>query len=350
MTKIKVIEAKNTAEWDSVLSQVGEYDTYHCADYHLLAESLGEGTPVLLAYNEGDRCAALPLLLRNIPSAKSLIGSPWRDATSVYGYPGVITSCSSEDPQFAASFQWALREKLNELNVVSVFSRLHPVIDTSWLLRGMAQIANHGDTIWINLTETEEDQMASTRTDHRRHLRHAAKVGMNFRNDPEFLGMDDFKAMYFETMKRNNASPYYYFSDLYFETLRTRLASTTRLFFAELNGRPVSATIIFITGKYLQYHLNGTPTEYMNLGCSRYILNEIRKWGKRNGYNWMNLGGGVSSQVDSLFQFKSGFSKIRRPFQSVRMILNSDVYADLSRAHESRRGECAVEYFPEYRR
>ena len=79
---IKVISEEN--EWRNVLNGIS-HDWYHTWDYHQIAQKNEEGTPVLFHLTIDNESIAFPLLLRDIDTQ-------WRDATSVYGYPGFFFS------------------------------------------------------------------------------------------------------------------------------------------------------------------------------------------------------------------------------------------------------------------
>ena len=79
----------------------------------------------------------------------------WRDATSVYGYSGPL--CSHKDIPRAVvdGFQRDLIAALQELQVVSVFSRLHPLLPAqTTLLDGLGDHQFDGVTVSINLSAT----------------------------------------------------------------------------------------------------------------------------------------------------------------------------------------------------
>ena len=71
-------------EWNALLENVDNYDFYHTYDYHMLSKRENE-TPILLKYIENDIIIGIPLLIR------SIIGTKYKDATSVYGYPGPVS-------------------------------------------------------------------------------------------------------------------------------------------------------------------------------------------------------------------------------------------------------------------
>jgi len=344
MKECGLVSANDTNAWNGLVTECFDSDTYHCVEYHRLAELQGEGESCLFYFRSQERLACFPLMLRQI-------GGGRMDATSVYGYPGVLTSVQQPDAAFAAEFQDAFLKSLQKQRVVTVFSRLHPMIKTGWLLAGMSQLENHGLTVWIDLTRSENDQMCAASQQHRRHLRKAQSHGLSFRPDLGYEHLELFIEMYEATMRRNKASAYYFFPPEYYQRLRSELAGSTRLFLAELQGKIVSATMVLATRRYIHFHLNGTPEEFLVYNCSRFLLNAIRQWATTNGYHWMNLGGGVGARADSLFQFKAGFSDLHIPFQTARIVVDTDAYSELMRQHpiSTKDESSGDDYFPRYR-
>ncbi len=133
-----VLQSSQEQEWNGVLAQVAQHDFYHLAEYHRLAEERGEGSAHLFAYHDGAYTIALPLLLRPVePSG----GEAWSDATSVYGYAGLLASHAGMPAAVVRSFQKGLKEALAARRVVTVFSRVHPLIPQRGMLAGLGEQA-----------------------------------------------------------------------------------------------------------------------------------------------------------------------------------------------------------------
>ena len=70
------------------------------------------------------------------------------------------------------------------------------------------------------------------------------------------------------------------------------------------------------------------------------------------GYKYLNLGGGKGSNEDSLFRFKSSFSKDFQTFKIWKHIVDQDIYEKLTL--QNLPGQAAViqekiSFFPAYR-
>jgi hypothetical protein len=96
--RYRLIPIDNKDEWNKTIKACGGYDTYHLSEYHKLAQQQGEGQPWLFSYSLGRYRASLPFLRRPISEVDGLEEFEQYDCTSVYGYPGVLTSISLNDP------------------------------------------------------------------------------------------------------------------------------------------------------------------------------------------------------------------------------------------------------------
>ena len=75
--------------------------------------------------------------------------------------------------------------------------------------------------------------------------------------------------------------------------------------------------------------LSGTRDSFFKLHPFKTILNFVRYWAKDRGNRVFHLGGGLGGKKDGLFEFKAGFSKIRHPFKTWRIIADEDRYENL---------------------
>lgn len=353
-----LITGNNIGEWIETLQRCGDHDIYHLPQYHLLAEKMGEGRPYLFCYQGYNNYAALPFLLRPIAEVRGLNHSKWNDITTVYGYPGVIATIKRSDREAAAfrrAFQEKLRQLFKQLDVISFFSRTNPLLPNEWLLDGFMEIRPLSKTVAIDLAQEEKQQLRGMGKTHRYHIRKARRQGLFVEEDKSFSRIDQFIRIYNETMKRNNADEKYYFPKKYYLDLKRNFGDSVKLYFAMRKDQLVSASVFFMNGQIIQFHLGCSPTKYLGLNGCKLILDEIRQWGSRNHFKWLHLGGGVGSSEDDLFRYKAGFSKVRLPFCIIQKIIDQDVYAELNNmrmkwAQGNNRTFSGTDFFPKYRK
>jgi hypothetical protein len=347
------VSASSEPDWLRALAACGDADSYHLPGYHRVEAARLGGRPWLFVYEDTYGVAALPFLLRDIP----VEGLPLqaRDATSVYGYPGLVTSVSlhsSESGAFRSSFTRSLSSALRDLGVVSLFVRQSPLNDTSWLLEGLGTAVRRGETVAVDLTLSEAEMLAQARKTHRASLRKAERSGLTFEEDVDLDGLDDFVRLYTETMDRNGAAPAYYFTREHYEGLKRELGSGLRCFHGVLDERIVASVLVLAAGSALHYHLGGSDAATLDIGPTRFVLDRVARWGRDHGYRRLHLGGGVNGREDSLFRFKAGFSRIRLAFCTVHVVADPEAYSTLTELRRRTRetsdsGPSA--FFPAYR-
>lgn len=357
VSTLDVIPATDTERWHKILDQADSFDFYHLPEYHWVAEQNGEGRGVLFIYREASQMAAWPFLLRPVETVAGLeqAGQGFHDATSVYGYLGPICSPGARnDTGFIDRFNIALQGTFKDLKLVSLFSRLHPLLKNVDLVRNMGTIVGLGQTVFIDLRQSPEAQMARYRKSHRYEVRKARQQGIRAYQDQDWVHFEDFVRLYTLTMKKVNADGRYYFDRCYFLRLREALGERLQLFVAQHDGMVCSAALFVHTGDMIQYHLAGNNLDYAKLAPSKLVLDEARLWGNRLGAHFLHLGGGVGSRKDSLFSFKAGFSPLRCKFFVWHHIVLPEVYFQLVDARrvwlaENGMSLASTDFFPLYR-
>jgi hypothetical protein len=342
----EIIPVDAGRRWRAALETVPEHDVYHTREYQAVENPLARGAPFLFAMGAFGETAVLPILVRAVREVPGLEASDARDGASAYGYPGALTSASEPSAPFRLAFQRMLSEALDELGLVSLFLRQSPLYETTWLFEGFGEVRCPGRTVLVDLRMPEEEIRGGMREAHRRSVRKTEQLDPVFRADPQMEGLDDFTAVYEETMRRNGATEAYFFDRTYFEELKGNLGVGAMLVHVDVGGTTASAALLLAHGKMLHYHLGGTRTDRLETGAARYLLDRVVWWGRSQGFHWYHLGGGVGGREDSLFQFKSGFSKLRPSYHIVSRIQDSDRYDELVNARRPPPGSA---FFPLYR-
>ena len=117
-----------------------------------------------------------------------------------------------------------------------------------------------------------------------------------------------------------------------------------KLLIAVKDNKVIAGAIFTLTDKIMQYHLAGTTEEYIRETPMKLILDEARLYGNGTSAENLHLGGGVGGHDDdSLFRFKSGFSKDFKQFSVWKYVVNQEVYDELSKDKE------VSDFFPLYR-
>lgn len=336
MYRFEVIDSENS-RWDSLIRLSAIYDFYQTRFYHKIDNSYT--SLMFIAENEND-FVALPLVLRPIAKTK------WSDLTSVYGYVGPISSRVNFDFEdgFRDFFQNSLKNYCKENNIVSIFSRMHPLLKHNDFLLNMGEVASINKTVVIDLKLPNGEQKRQYRKSTKSEINQCRRKGFNVEEATSVEDVEVFREIYIETMERVKASSDYYYSKEYFFNFLNNAEFHSRLLVAKFQGRIVAGAIFTITNQIMQYHLAGTRNEFIKERPMKLILDEARLLGTDLMLSYLNLGGGYGgSNSDSLFTFKSGFSKVQAQFSVWKYILNDDIYNELAA------NKIESSFFPLYR-
>ena len=342
---IKIIRDKDG--WNRLLKTVGRYDFYHTYDYHHM-DITSNDDPLIVKYQEADKIIAIPLIFRTIE------GTPYKDATSVYGYPGPIF-CNIDTDFDNRNFSDALQTLFEENNIVSVFSRLNPYLKKQDIvLDHVGEISKLGKVVNIDLTKDLEIQKENYNPRLRTYVNKCRKNYL-IRIASSETELGQFINIYYENMRRVNAKNRYFFNHSYFiELWKSSDFKTDVLLALEDKTNEIIGGAVFIKkNNIVQYHLSGVKKEYLKLNPIKVLIDEMRIIATHEGYKYFNLGGGVGNNDDSLFKFKSGYSKDYWSFKIWKYIVNPQVYDQLIQLRGNKgcgkfSNRCSL-FFPCYR-
>nr|WP_299341988.1 NeuD/PglB/VioB family sugar acetyltransferase [Allomuricauda sp.] len=328
-------------KWDGLLSDVETYDFYHTYDYHWLSKN-PEEKPVLLKYQKKKILIGIPLLIREIE------GTPFFDATSVYGYAGPISKNIPKDFDNNDLLN-CLNSYFESNNIVTVFSRLNPFVPNQEnILENYGEIAHQGKVVNIDLTLSPE----LLRQGYQRRLKghiNKARRECNVRRALDDVDFQKFIDVYYENMDRVKARKYYYFSKQYFHKITNSSDFETVVLLAEekSSGKVIAGSMFIKSNNIVQYHLSGSKEEYLNLNPIKLLIDEMRLLAQEENFDYMNLGGGLRGQDnDSLFRFKSSFSNDHKDFNLWKLVVNPNLYDKLI---SDKNMESEESFFPLYR-
>jgi hypothetical protein len=328
--------------WRDCLQHL-RHEAYHLPEYAALDARLVGGAPVAFRFGDGEDELLLPLILRRVPGTDHL------DATSPYGYPGPVASTLAE-PFWKDAFH-ALVDGLAELGAVSCFVRLSPLLPAvRQALEGVGSVVEHGQTVSIDLRPAPEDIFASFRTNHRRQITRSRANGRRLVVD-DWSYLPAFVETYHETMRRVGAADYYFFSYEHFARMRDELTEAVHLMTILGDGELLAGGVFLEGGGIVQYHLGATRTAALREQPTKLMFDETARWARVRGNVDLHLGAGVGGENNPLFHFKAGFSPLRRPFHTLRIVVDEGAYRRLSDRGGSGpvTGDGPTSYFPAYR-
>lgn len=337
----KILSIQQKPEWTAYVKNALHYDFYHTWYYHSLDSS---GVAILFVFEENEDYIAFPLLRRQIPN------SEFFDFTSVYGYAGPISNKNFRDLDdgLMERFKTSFLEFLAAGKNVTVFSRLHPFFDQQFLMEKFSGIHSNGKTVAIDLTTNIETQRAGYRKSVKEKIRRLRKKEYEVHLSTDLNDAKIFAKIYAENMRRIGARENYLFDEAYFVNLLTADEFDTKLFLVFKDNHAISGAIVVCTNEIMQVHLLATLDAYLFDSPAKLLTDEITVIGRKLGYKYFNLGGGVNFKEDKLFGWKKGFSDLCYEFNSWRYIANDDLYNSLV-IEKSLDLDSTVDFFPLYR-
>lgn len=345
--KFKVIELSNP-EWDSYINSSYIYDFHHTSCFHKIEQKDGEEAFLFIAEKQTKEFIALPLVKRAVP------GTNYFDMTSIYGYCGPVASkpLSQIDKELIRFFKKEFINYSRQKNIVSVFSRLHPLIDQLPLFEIFGHVKDLNKTVAIDLTITLEEQRKAYRKSNKSEINQLKKKkGYVIENveKSDDNSIKEFVDIYHLTMRKVDAKPYYFFDFDYFKKLLNNSCFECDLLVTRKENEMAAGAIFTRTNSIMQYHLAGTKDDFTRDTPMKLILDEARLLGSKRELRFLHLGGGVGgSDKDSLFYFKSGFSKKFYQFSVWNLVVNKPIYQELVDEKKINK-EDFPNFFPLYR-
>lgn len=342
--------------WPDVLRRL-RHDLYHRPEYVRLDGAWNRARPMAFLARSGAEELFIPYLLRRCESLGrgSVDLDEVYDVVSPYGYPGLLLSdAARRSPRFARDAMHRLSETLRETGTCSAFLRMHPLLSD-----GLAELFPEGfftaagETVAMDLTLDEGALWKGIREGHQWTIKKCRKLGFEARMVSLRAHVECVMEIYRETMDRVQAKESYYFGRDYFATL-AEMPEHVHCGVVESEGRPAAACVFFECGGIVQAHLGGTRSEFLGKSPFHLLLYSAAEWARARGNRYLHMGGGVGGSNDRLLQFKSGFSRLRFPFSTLRLVTDEEKYRELT----ARRAQAAAvpveavaggDFFPAYR-
>lgn len=244
-------------------------------------------------------------------------------------------------------FQRSLKLFFDEKKIIAAFSRLHPFVpEQTIILDGLGIIENTSSTVGIDMSLSEQEQKKQYARSLKNRINYLKRVGVEIVRQEEESDIDVFIDMYYENMRRVKASENYFFPRSYFYDTLKNLNSF--ILFAKYNNEYIGGALFVECNGFLHAHFNAVKTDFLHFSPLKIILDAGRLYGVRKGVRYYHLGGGFLGKKDTLFMFKSRFSKTYYQFRTWKYIHNAEIYTELANMHVLDRQE-KTSFFPVYR-
>ncbi|MEZ4811227.1 MAG: GNAT family N-acetyltransferase [Allomuricauda sp.] len=315
-----------------------EYIQHHQSESNRLAA-------ILLKEND-QYIAVMPVILNAIPN------TAYTDAISPYGYSGPLYK-ENLDKAYIDIF-WAMVDQwYRENNVVTEFIRFS---------LNNNQLHYSGDCVQTllnvcgHLKGSFPEQWESFGKKVRNNYRKAQSFDLTFKlfegEGLDEIPVDQFYGIYHDTMVRNNASRFLYFSKDFFHKLVLSNKNDFTIGMVYHGDRPVSTELHIHYNNSVYAFLGGTDSEFFHLRPNDFLRVEVIKWAVENKKRKYILGGGIKND-DGLYKSKKAFFPKDDDcvFYTGRKVINKKVYdALVENAIKERDLSEDDTYFPLYRK
>lgn len=330
--------------WNSYLNlfEENQKDIYFTEEYTKLYEDKDSTIECLVCTDE-NKCLLMPFVKREVPHNLLNSNEIYYDMETPYGYGGFISNSEINWTKYAIE---SSIEYLKKNNYICSFIRFCPLLDNSDYCRDLFTVIDDRKTIAIITSKTtDEIWMGQISSKNRNMIRKAEKNGLTFIADYDFKYLDDFIKLYDSTMERLSADGFYFFPENYYTSFRETLNEQSFLGIVKLGEEIVSAAMFMYTKEYGHYHLAGSNRDGTRLGANNFLLWNVAQEMHKLGVKEFHLGGGTDGDPEnSLFKFKSSFSKNEKQFSIGKLIINDEIYQQVCTAWELKNPDLNEKY------
>jgi len=159
----------------------------------------------------------------------------------------------------------------------------------------------------------------------RKNVKKAVRNGLTVEFDFHGTELDAFHDIYLDTMRRNEAPPFYHFDLTVFEGVVQEMPGSFLFAHVRKGAEIVSTELVLRSVTSLFSFLGGTRAEAFEDRPNDLLKHEVALFGIREGYARYILGGGVGGKdggEDGIYRYKLAFAPHgRRPFRVIRLDL-----------------------------
>jgi hypothetical protein len=347
--------SEDCAKWRELVENFADCEPMMLPEY-LRLFSVEPSEKVLCAWYMKKKGGVIyPFILRRIDALgwcpKSLSG--FSDVTTPYGYGGPFHYGEMSESEIRAF--WAYMDDwYKENGVITEFIRFSLELSRPRMFYpGEAIIKNK------NIVRTLYNDMDEIWLDFeykvRKNVRKAERNGLCVELDTAGSRIDDFLRIYYSTMARRGAKPFYHFNSSFFDELNRALLGKFAYFHTIQNNTIISSELVLYSRTAIYSFLGGTERSSYDLRPNDLLKYEIIKWGAGSGRRWFVIGGGYQPE-DGIYKYKKSFAPQGDAcFYTGQRILNLVAFDDINNARreyelETRGQWTPLEgYFPQYR-
>ena len=250
--------------WQQALIQFEYSDIYHSFEYVYLEAQRLDGAPKLLVINMPTGMIGLVMIFKKIPNEPRFF-----DATSVYGYNGILTTSKLTTTDFNKGIE-EIKNSLKQRGCVSFFNR-----ESNFTARRLPEAKETGKVLGVDLEQTPEDYEKSLAEGHRQEIKALRKLNYKVIQSSDTEVTESFFEVYKQTMLRRSATQNYFFSVHYFSTILKIKSSLPYLKAVYHEGKMVAGAIFITQGDHMYYMFSGSVLNLSPYPATKLILDEV---------------------------------------------------------------------------
>ncbi len=322
-------------------------DIYFEPAYGKLCETIEEGTAEVFRLETDDGIISNMFMKKHLPEDLDP-EQKYFDISTPYGYGGpIILDLKGDKSKLLAEYDQKFSQYCIDNNIICEFIRFHPILNNVFDFNTIYNADFSRHTVSTNLIGINDPLTEQFSRSARKNIRKALKSGaiIEIVETPEDL--DKMAKIYHETMDRNTAKDFYYFSQEYFDTLSDKFSDSIININVYKDNTCIASGIYFYYDKIMQIHLSGTLDEYLYLSPAYLLRYAAIDWANKHGIEIVHHGGGTTNyENDTLLLFKQRFSKDKPlDFFVGNKIFLQSVYDEMVK----KSGNNTIDYFPQYR-
>ena len=205
-------------------------DIYFDKNYGKLYENTEKGKAHIFEYEDENGKVSNQFIIREIPIR--IDENIYYDIITPYGYGGpIIEKCvEGKKHELVKKYEVAFGEYCKRNSIISEFVRFHPIINNAVDFKEIYNVRCIRQTLGTNLKDYEDPIKEEFTKNCRKSIRKAFNKGVEYKIIETPENLNSFIKIYYETMRRNNATDYYFFENEYFENILKYLKNNTYSF------------------------------------------------------------------------------------------------------------------------
>lgn len=321
----KVLGLIDSADWSKLLDSLppDRKDVYFTPDYYSLYQKYGDGEARCFVFEKDGELVLYPFLMNRITNLGYTLDKEYYDIQGAYGYNGVISS--SDNIDLVKEFWRVFDEWCADNNIIAEFMRFHPVMRNYTLGEGHFKLIHDRQTVYLDLTQSEDEIFSGFDKGTRQHIRKAAKTIDIKPAERTEENVQIFNRIYRENMEHVNSIPYLFFNLQHFRNMFQQ--ENIEFFIAWQGDTPIACYSGLVSEHYYGNYLRASLTEYNRTGVNTLMYWSMIQSAKAHGCHYVHFGGGTSGDPEnSLLHYKMNFSKTLSEFWIGKKVHNQAIY------------------------